>query len=568
MKTKHYLLCLLLFAVQLNYGQYAKYKHDLLAKNQRSKPIKQNEQVLKIKNNLKTQVQKETSLRRNEDPEIFPSHGYVVYYDGLEAEYGWNFFYIRDDQNRIKSATYYDTIEKENYYKIDVNYNKNGLITSLTIFDFWGPITIPEYKDSFEYHDVYTDYITASYTYEFEGKWELYEGYRKKITVDGNNNITEIISESYNDYWDQNQTWTIDNTTNIFYINNRIAFIIDSLYSWDDDMSYEEKYTFLYNQNEISGFIIQNKYNNDILWQNKLKVEDLDYNNYKFDYVKPFILKSFENPYIESVYDIFRYNENDEHILFPAYIDVKSYKEYTWFNDEWIYTSKTEISDNNNEFEYVFSNWNNSSLTYELSKRLLVTKSVNSTQTIWQTYEDNEWVNKEKFILYSLLNFNKAYFLNLDDDENPYAYYIWEQNNWKLNDEWKIEIVTDPQTGKYLYVNKSYFYWGLNESRLYNKIIYTQWGPFAGDNTSVKLIEKNPFASIYPNPCNNQLYIQLPENNNPIEIVISDINGKKVYQTQNDNSLLSIDFSELKQGVYFIKIRNGQLSEIHKIVKY
>lgn len=561
MKTKHYLLFFLLLAVQLSYGQQA--KDTPQAKNQREKPIKQKELVLKIKDHLKSQVQKETSLRRNDDPSVLPSHGYeVLYEDGITGEYEWSFSYIRDEQNRIKSATFSDTIEKENIYKVDVIYNNNGLISTLTIAGFFGPIPIPIYKDSFEYHDVYTDYVIASYSYEYERIWELYSGFRNKIEVDANNHISKIISESYNDNWDEDPSWSTNKITHIYYINNRISYVIDSYYSLNNEISYEEKYSFIYNQNEISGFIIQNKYSNDVFWQNKLKIDDLTYDSYKFEYVRPFILQIFESSYSETVYDLFRYDE--VHELLPTSIGAKSYKEYIWSNDKWLNVSKTETQANNNEFEYVVSNWNNSTLAYELSKRYLVTKSQNSTQVIRQSYENDEWVNKQKLITYS----NKDQSFNLGMEEYPYSDYLWVQNDWKLYEEWKIELIKDPQTGKHLLVNKSFFDWDVNERLVYQKTIYTRWGPFSGDNTHVKFIENNPQASIYPNPCNNQLYIQLPQHNNPMEIVISDINGKKVHQTQSENNLLFIDFSKFKQGVYFIKIANGQFTEIQKIVKY
>jgi hypothetical protein len=64
-----------------------------------------------------------------------------------------------------------------------------------------------------------------------------------------------------------------------------------------------------------------------------------------------------------------------------------------------------------------------------------------------------------------------------------------------------------------------------------------------------------PEVLVYPNPANDKVYINIPENNyQHLEIEIIDFSGKTI---KKENSLLSnnyIDVNHLNNGVYFLKI--------------
>lgn len=76
----------------------------------------------------------------------------------------------------------------------------------------------------------------------------------------------------------------------------------------------------------------------------------------------------------------------------------------------------------------------------------------------------------------------------------------------------------------------------------------------------------NPEVTIYPNPFTNQLYI---ENSLQFEMLtISDIHGKILITeklTKNEAALINTE--SLKNGLYFLKVSNGQESKVFKVVK-
>ena len=70
--------------------------------------------------------------------------------------------------------------------------------------------------------------------------------------------------------------------------------------------------------------------------------------------------------------------------------------------------------------------------------------------------------------------------------------------------------------------------------------------------------------SIYPNPVNDILNIK-SKDNQKISFVITDINGREIIsKTSNDNN---INVSNLKKGIYFVKITNDNSSITKKIIK-
>ena len=70
--------------------------------------------------------------------------------------------------------------------------------------------------------------------------------------------------------------------------------------------------------------------------------------------------------------------------------------------------------------------------------------------------------------------------------------------------------------------------------------------------------------SIYPNPVNDILNIK-SKDNQKISFVIIDINGREIIsKTSNDNN---INVSNLKKGIYFVKITNDNSSITKKIIK-
>ena len=75
---------------------------------------------------------------------------------------------------------------------------------------------------------------------------------------------------------------------------------------------------------------------------------------------------------------------------------------------------------------------------------------------------------------------------------------------------------------------------------------------------------ENMNLTVYPNPCKDVLFIELNSNSTFVELF--DITGKKIVSFKTVNSdKYSIDISDLKTGIYFLKIQNEQEVFIEKI---
>jgi len=76
------------------------------------------------------------------------------------------------------------------------------------------------------------------------------------------------------------------------------------------------------------------------------------------------------------------------------------------------------------------------------------------------------------------------------------------------------------------------------------------------------IISTEPF--FYPNPVQDNLYIVLPEENN--RLILFDILGTKIFD-KNVTGNYSLDMSELKKGIYFLKAENSKEHMTGKLIK-
>ena len=73
-----------------------------------------------------------------------------------------------------------------------------------------------------------------------------------------------------------------------------------------------------------------------------------------------------------------------------------------------------------------------------------------------------------------------------------------------------------------------------------------------------------PSISVYPNPTDNILYVQAPENSS---LMLIDLNGKTLTQLTTESVETSIDVSSYAQGVYMLQIQTGEAVETRRIVR-
>lgn len=105
-------------------------------------------------------------------------------------------------------------------------------------------------------------------------------------------------------------------------------------------------------------------------------------------------------------------------------------------------------------------------------------------------------------------------------------------------------------------------------SRVFNGVIDMGAYEFQGWAASVKEQNKKTLiANIYPNPAQKDLIIDLQEIIADIELIITDVTGKEIFQTKKKNTNReSIDVSFLQNGIYFLNISSPLQYSVNKIV--
>jgi hypothetical protein len=86
------------------------------------------------------------------------------------------------------------------------------------------------------------------------------------------------------------------------------------------------------------------------------------------------------------------------------------------------------------------------------------------------------------------------------------------------------------------------------------------------DNTFTKQTIK-----IYPNPTQGLVEIEIPEdqeNNNKIQLIVSDIRGRVVINKPHDANRITLDLSSQPNGLYILNIKKGSLISQWKIIKH
>lgn len=105
------------------------------------------------------------------------------------------------------------------------------------------------------------------------------------------------------------------------------------------------------------------------------------------------------------------------------------------------------------------------------------------------------------------------------------------------------------------------------------KLVFTDFSTTTGnigfhleEVWATNIIESAPAldASVYPNPAQNFIAIELPVNT--AEVMISDMAGRLVLQEKLDDSINAVNVSAVTPGVYLITITAGNLRKTQKLV--
>ena len=87
-----------------------------------------------------------------------------------------------------------------------------------------------------------------------------------------------------------------------------------------------------------------------------------------------------------------------------------------------------------------------------------------------------------------------------------------------------------------------------------------------GENTALNVDDFEVIiVDHYPNPTKNKVFISCRKIINTIEIV--DLQGKIIENKVVENTETEVDFTQFSNGVYFIKMKFGEVTKTHKIIK-
>lgn len=125
---------------------------------------------------------------------------------------------------------------------------------------------------------------------------------------------------------------------------------------------------------------------------------------------------------------------------------------------------------------------------------------------------------------------------------------------WQWNDTLKIRFVFKSLDWAY----ESHEGWMIDDLEVFIARIYGDIDEF--QTNSIRL---------YPNPANNYITVENINNSNPSSINIISLSGEIVYsEPQNQQSVILVDISNLKTGMYFISVKNSSEFNYKKFVKY
>ena len=75
-------------------------------------------------------------------------------------------------------------------------------------------------------------------------------------------------------------------------------------------------------------------------------------------------------------------------------------------------------------------------------------------------------------------------------------------------------------------------------------------------------------VNIYPNPTNNILNITLGNITSDVNLTLTSVEGKVVYQENNvSNNKVSVDISNNSKGIYFLKVEANNQYKVYKVIK-
>jgi CHRD domain/Secretion system C-terminal sorting domain len=80
-------------------------------------------------------------------------------------------------------------------------------------------------------------------------------------------------------------------------------------------------------------------------------------------------------------------------------------------------------------------------------------------------------------------------------------------------------------------------------------------------------LASNLSVSLYPNPSSDVVFLNLGNNDAPVNVELFDIQGRLISASKSSEPILKWDATPLTKGLYFFRVQKGQEVEVHKWVK-
>lgn len=133
--------------------------------------------------------------------------------------------------------------------------------------------------------------------------------------------------------------------------------------------------------------------------------------------------------------------------------------------------------------------------------------------------------------------------------------YVQSIGNTNMQSSWTISNL-----------RQGTYYWSVQTiDQSYSGSAFAVEGSFVILETAVDEIEKGFITSIYPNPAADRIYVHLKEQG-AFDLSILNTSGQ-VVQTGSVSSGDAVDISDLKEGVYFLRLINGTEVSVQRVLK-
>lgn len=106
---------------------------------------------------------------------------------------------------------------------------------------------------------------------------------------------------------------------------------------------------------------------------------------------------------------------------------------------------------------------------------------------------------------------------------------------------------------------------GIYKLRVSVEDCFSEFSELATIFTGTEDLQRN--VKVYPNPASGFLQVQVPENRHSIQLRITDLTGRIIYESISEEMQTQIDLSKFKNGLYVMHIRAGMENSYHLFVK-